>query len=173
MRELVAAVTGVSSMSVVRIRKLFREGGESALETRGTLPSDKKHQLLARIPAEYHQPRFFSQDIAEACDHKVIFTPPYHPELEPIETIWAVIKNRIAAKPARTMTELGTKIVESCGLVTSKTWLGARKRAMRKEDEYWASVDSDLVADDNGNLSLDDVAETDVMVADTEDAILE
>jgi hypothetical protein len=133
------------------------------------LPKDKKHQLLARIPVEYQRAKFFSQVIAEEYGHKVIFTPPYHPELEPIEIIWGVVKNRIAANPARTMAELGSKIVQSCQLVTRKTWLGARKKTMRKEDEYWASVDLDLVADGNGNASSDDVEMSDVIT----DAALE
>ena len=27
---------------------------------------------------------------------KILRTPPYHPELQPIETCWAIVKNQIA-----------------------------------------------------------------------------
>jgi hypothetical protein len=127
-------------------------------------PTDKKHQLLTRIPAEYKRKRYVSQVIAEACGHKVIFTPPYHPELEPIEVVWAEIKNRIAADPARTMAELGNKLVQSCQLVSEKTWLGARKKTMAKEDEYWASVDQDLVTEEGEGSSQNELAEADLSV---------
>jgi transposase len=133
-------------------------------------PDDRKYQLLARIPAESKRTRFVSQVIAEEHGHKVIFTPPYHPELEPIEIIWAVIKNRIAANPAKTMAELGAKLIDSCRLVTETTWLGARKKTTAKEEEYWATVDQDLVANGEEGMSVDNRAEVDASVAATMDS---
>jgi hypothetical protein len=99
---------------------------------------------LARIPAEFLRRRYVSQLITEEQGHKLLFTPPYHPELVPIEVIWGVIKNGIAADPARTMDELGQKIIESCGAVTEKAWLGAGRKALAKEDQYWSAVDEDI-----------------------------
>jgi hypothetical protein len=35
--------------------------------------------------------------ILAACDIPVLRLPPYHPELNPIEKIWALVKNHVAA----------------------------------------------------------------------------
>lgn len=35
-------------------------------------------------------------DIALSLGHKVLRTPPYHPELQPIEKCWGVVKNHVA-----------------------------------------------------------------------------
>jgi transposase len=42
-------------------------------------------------------------EIAAENGHKIIRTPPYHPELQPIETCWGVVKNEIARNGDFTM----------------------------------------------------------------------
>ena len=136
-------------------------------------PADNKEALLARVPAEYMHPRLASMVIAERYGHKVLFTPPYHPELEPIEIIWAVIKNRIAEDPSNSMAELGTKLIDSCRLVTEKTWLGARKKTMAQEDAYWTTIEGDNALDEGTGDPLDGMEEADASTAATIDSLSE
>jgi transposase len=42
-------------------------------------------------------PEYRLDKIAEAAGHSILRTPQYHPELQPIETCWAVVKNSMAA----------------------------------------------------------------------------
>jgi transposase len=42
--------------------------------------------------------------LSEEAGHKVLFTPPYHSDLQPIELIWAHIKDRVARKYSRAST---------------------------------------------------------------------
>lgn len=35
-------------------------------------------------------------EIAAEHGHEILRTPPYHPELQPIETCWGVVKNQVA-----------------------------------------------------------------------------
>jgi hypothetical protein len=129
------------------------------------LPGDKKHELLARTPAEHMRPRYVSLAIAEEYGHRVLFTPPYHPDLQPIEVTCGVIKNHIADDPARTMTALGVKIVQSCSIVTEKTWLAVRAKALKKEDEYWASLDEDYFEVEDEGAVLEGAISTNARVA--------
>ncbi|OQR80747.1 hypothetical protein ACHHYP_17246 [Achlya hypogyna] len=81
--------------------------------------------------------------------HEVLYTPPYHPELQPIEVVWACVKNRIGRDPARNMDELGSKLVASLDLVDNATWLGALDKVKRFEDQYLETADSELMAEDD------------------------
>jgi len=50
-------------------------------------------ELLDKITPE---PIYAIDEIAKSFGHKILRTPPYHPELQPIETCWGVVKNHIA-----------------------------------------------------------------------------
>ena len=41
-------------------------------------------------------PTYELDEIAAKQGHKILRTPPYHPELQPIETCWGVVKNQVA-----------------------------------------------------------------------------
>ena len=49
--------------------------------------------------------------------HRLLYTPPYHPELQPIETLWRDVKMRIARKFSRqrTMAALYEEIIDAFG----------------------------------------------------------
>jgi len=51
-------------------------------------------ELLIKMAPE---PIYAVDEIAISFGHKVLRTPPYHPELQPIETCWGVVKNHIAS----------------------------------------------------------------------------
>lgn len=52
------------------------------------------------------EPIYILDEIAREQYHEVIRTPPYHPELQPIETCWGVVKNHIARNCDFTMDNL-------------------------------------------------------------------
>lgn len=84
--------------------------------------------------------------IAEEYDHKILRTPPYHPELQPIETCWAVVKNQIGRSCDFTMDNLLTQLEKAFESVTEKTCLGLIKKVRAVEDEFW---DKDFKKDDS------------------------
>ena len=53
--------------------------------------------------------------LAESQGHRVIFTPPYHSNLQPIEIVWANIKSRVGRQYTSTTTfsDVKSRLVES------------------------------------------------------------
>ena len=49
--------------------------------------------ILSKIAPE---PTYSIDVIARQYGHEVIRTPPYHPELQPIEMCWGILKNEVA-----------------------------------------------------------------------------
>src|SRR5207237_9598748 len=65
-----------------------------------------KAELLAVCRQLCPKPAYAWDRLAEAAGHQILRTPQYHPELQPIENCWAVVKNHCAAKCAYTMAVL-------------------------------------------------------------------
>jgi len=86
---------------------------------------------------------YHSIQVAEEFGHTVSFLPPYHPELNPIEMIWAQLKNPIAATARRTMKELGEALAfNATEKITEKTWIGAWKRSQEWVLRYLAEAEA-------------------------------
>lgn len=122
------------------------------LDANGIPYPDKstKKTLYAIITAyKPDKVRYRTCEIAKKYGHFVKFTPPYHPELQPIEKIWAAIKNPIAADPVLTggMTELKRRVEEGSDAVGEAVWLGALAKAQAKEDLYKDQVFDEEIAD--------------------------
>jgi len=68
------------------------------LPTHPTKREPSRVQLLEKIKeVKDEYTRFASWDIArDHGGHHILLTPPYHPELQPIERLWAVLKNTFA-----------------------------------------------------------------------------
>jgi transposase len=64
---------------------------------RGKLPTVKT--LLQAVKDMHIQPQFACYKISTKYRYRVLFTPPYHPEVQPIEKVWAIVKNPIAYDP--------------------------------------------------------------------------
>ena len=93
-------------------------------------------ELLIKIVPE---PIFAVDEIAKSFGHKVLRTPPYHPELQPIETCWGVVKNHIARNCDFTVKNLIKQL--DCGFnkVTATTCEKIIKKVREIEDEFWAT----------------------------------
>lgn len=83
------------------------------------------------------QPTYVLDEIAAEQGHEVLRTPPYHPELQPIETCWGVVKNEIARNCDFTMNNLILQLEEAFAKVTAKTCSGLIKKVRGIEDAFW------------------------------------
>ncbi|KAJ8930819.1 hypothetical protein NQ314_016351 [Rhamnusium bicolor] len=62
-------------------------------------PKVTKPELYKLIKHHMEQETTYRLDtLLEQHGRKVLRLPPYHPELNPIEKIWAMVKNRVAAR---------------------------------------------------------------------------
>lgn len=82
-------------------------------------------------------PTYAIDEIAKKCGHEVIRTPPYHPELQPIEICWGVVKNPMARNCDFTMKALTNQLEEGFAKVTAKTCTSIIKKVREKEDCFW------------------------------------
>ena len=82
-------------------------------------------------------PVYNLDEIAADHGHKILRTPPYHPELQPIETCWGVVKNQIARNCDFTMENLITQLKDAFDSVTAKTCTGTIKKIRGVEDKFW------------------------------------
>jgi transposase len=87
-------------------------------------------------------PTYALDEIAAEQGHEVLRTPPYHPELQPIETCWGVVKNQIARTCDFTMAHLVAQLDDAFASVTAKTCSGLIKKIRKIEDKFWTEDDS-------------------------------
>lgn len=104
-----------------------------------------KSQLIEQVDTSIDKTPIV-QKMAELQSHKVLLLPVHHPELNPIETIWAIVKNEcgkllrqgIQFKKVREHLEI------AFSHITSETCQGLYEKIQEKEDEYWlADVELD------------------------------
>jgi hypothetical protein len=81
-------------------------------------------------------------------------TPPYHPELQPIETCWAVVKSHVAKYNNFTMEKVKELLEEGFDKVTIDTIRGIQKKVQKVEDDFWLE-DSKLTDQDQCLLLAD------------------
>ncbi len=93
-------------------------------------------EILKKITPE---PIYAVDEIAASYGHKVLRTPPYHPELQPIETCWGVAKNHVARNCDFTVKNLIKQL--DCGFnkVTAKTCAKIIAKVRKVEDDFWVT----------------------------------
>jgi len=96
-----------------------------------------KAELLVVCRQLCPKPAYALDRIAEAAGHQILRTPQYHPELQPIENCWAVVKNHCAAKCDYTMAGLRTHLEDGFEKVTPETCRAAIADMRSEEDRYW------------------------------------
>lgn len=103
-----------------------------------------KAVLYGLIKENKPPPSYRVWEIAKEYGHRVIFTPPYHPELQEIEVIWACAKQYCKKNPAGTFKELKNNILHGLNeVVTVKTWKGVHRKVWDFEDVYHLEMASD------------------------------
>jgi transposase len=82
-------------------------------------------------------PEYKLDQIAEAAGHSILRTPQYHPELQPIETCWGVVKNYMAAHCDFTMKNFREYLPLAFAKVTSRTCKSLIAKVVKQEEKYW------------------------------------
>ncbi len=77
------------------------------------------------------------QRLVEAAGHFILRTPQYHPELQPIETCWGVVKNYMAAHCDFTMKNFRKQLPLAFAKVTSRTCKSLIAEVVKQEEKYW------------------------------------
>jgi len=83
------------------------------------------------------EPIYAIDEIAKSFGHEVLRTPPYHPELQPIEICWGVVKNHIARNCDFTMKNLIKQLDTGFEKVTAETCSKIIAKIRKVEDEFW------------------------------------
>ena len=96
-----------------------------------------KSELLELCTREAPVPEYRLDQIALRHGMTILRTPPYHPELQPIETCWAVVKNYIADNCDFTMRGLRRRLPEGFSQVTPETCAKIIKEVAEEEDRFW------------------------------------
>ena len=96
-----------------------------------------KAELVEILTKVGPQPTYVLDEIASEQGHAVLRTPPYHPELQPIETCWGIVKNEIARNCDFTMDNLILQLESAFDKVTAKTCAGLIKKIRDVEDTFW------------------------------------
>jgi transposase len=92
------------------------------------------YELCSRFSPK---PEYELNRIAAEAGHSILRTPAYHPELQPIEICWAVVKNYVAKHNNFTMEKVQELLEEGFKKVTAHTVQGIMKKVREQEDMYW------------------------------------
>lgn len=94
-------------------------------------------------------PTYAIDQIAQEHGHQVLRTPQYHPELQPIEICWGIVKNTVANKCDFSMSGLREQLEAGFQKVTKSTCSQLVKKIRVIEDNFWKE-DEILYGDPQG-----------------------
>ncbi|XP_072395143.1 uncharacterized protein [Diabrotica undecimpunctata] len=105
-----------------------------------------KSELYETI--KYHKPRHVKykfDEILREHSHIPFCLPPYHPDLNPIELIWATVKNNVSQKNVTfKLADVQKLTEEEFSKIDANEWRKRCDHVITKEDEY---MDSEKVVD--------------------------
>lgn len=96
-----------------------------------------KAELVDILTKVGPQPTYTLDEIANKKGHEILRTPPYHPELQPIETCWGILKNEIARNCDFTMDNLIKQLESAFGKINDRTCAGLIRKTREVEDAFW------------------------------------
>jgi len=96
-----------------------------------------KAELVAALKILNPVPIYEVDEIAKKNGHEVLRTPPYHPELQPIELCWGIVKNHIARNCDFTLSNLKQQLEEGFTKVDAETCSNIIKKIKKTEDKFW------------------------------------
>lgn len=96
-----------------------------------------KPELYALCKRFAPAPEFKLDQIAEAAGHSILRTPQYHPEFQPIETCWAIVKNYMGDNCDFTMKSFHAQLPLALAKVKSRTCKKLIAKVAKQEDKYW------------------------------------
>ena len=96
-----------------------------------------KAELIMALKQMTVIPLYEVDEIAKKQGHEILRTPPYHPELQPIELCWGVVKNHIARNCDFTLSNLKIQLEEGFSKVDNLVCKKVIEKIKSKEDEFW------------------------------------
>lgn len=104
-------------------------------------PNMLKSELYELVLTNKGQNKHFQIDrILANYGHTVLRLPPYHPELNPIEKIWALVKDYVAQNNVTFKLDDAKRILEEkFALVSAEEWRARCEHAIKKENEFMAN----------------------------------
>jgi hypothetical protein len=95
--------------------------------------------------------------LAEEKGHKVLFTPPYHSDLQPIELVWALVKGNIGRQYAiGTTLEIVNQRLETEFKKLQMTGQASIERMIESCAKTAARMHDEALDDDDGNYESDE-----------------
>jgi transposase len=112
---------------------------KSFLEKKGVSCDDDllKAELIEILEKINPTPIYALDKMAKKLGHTVIRTPPYHPELQPIEICWGIVKNHAGRNCDFTMKNLELQLNKGFGKVTPETCSKIINKIRIVEDRFW------------------------------------
>jgi transposase len=96
-----------------------------------------KSELLELCARLAPVPEYQLDQLAAEHGMSILRTPPYHPELQPIEICWAVVKNCMADGCDFTMAGLRKRLPLAFSKVTPHTCREIIAKVVEQENRYW------------------------------------
>ena len=96
-----------------------------------------KSELIELLKKLAPEPTYAIDEIARDNGHEILRTPPYHPELQPIETCWGIVKNHIARNCDFTMKNLIEQLDKGFEKVSDQTCAKIIAKVRKTEDQFW------------------------------------
>lgn len=97
-----------------------------------------KAELVTVLKKIAPPPIYEADEIAKKQGHEILRTPPCHPELQPIELCWGIVKNYIARHCDFTLENLKYQLEEGFDEVDRIICRKIIDKIKRKEDEFWS-----------------------------------
>jgi transposase len=104
-------------------------------------PTETCAVLRARIQAANIKTKLHSVELAREYGHTVIFTPPYHPELQEIEIVWGALKAAVYARGKHSSQALRIAVAEESLDMRQEAFGGAHRKVVDFEEEYKRTMD--------------------------------
>jgi len=84
-------------------------------------------------------PKYIIDQLAAKFGCEILRTPPYHPELQPIENIWGITKEKIAKTQTGdyTMKSLKERIMPAFEKITPEIFKNTFSHVKKEENHYW------------------------------------
>ncbi len=119
--------------------------------------TSSKLELLSLVKSLAIPPVYACRHIAEQFGHQLRYLPPYHPELNIIEQIWAVAKGLIGRQAPKSREEFHDFIeIALLDEVTTHTWLGSWLKSIKIAQTYVQEANLDAVVVDADEQSSSD-----------------
>jgi transposase len=96
-----------------------------------------KAELVAVLKKIAPIPIYEIDEIARRDGHEILRTPPYHPELQPIELCWGIVKSHIARNCDFTLSNLKSQLEEGFTKVDVSTCVKVIRKIKEREDQFW------------------------------------